>query len=170
MKPLRRRATTLIEMLVVCAIFFIFMMLAGSLIVDMLHSYRAGEELVRPMQQARDAMSLMCDSWRACYNITPPQLPNNVTLQIYSDEIGHTARWVQFYQVDNQLMFEDYRDGPAFPTQERVLVKGLISLDFHHMEKDVVATIDMTAHVGNATTTPLRLQSLVFMRAYVGQP
>ena len=159
---------TLIEMLVACGLFVVFLGLAGGLIVEMLHSYRQGEAIVRPLQEARNAMGQMSSVIRSAINITaPPELvlaegSQTISCEIYNDQ----TRWVRFtYLSDKTLRFyECYPDWSV--KSEKVLVRQAQRLNIRKQPRDPIVVIELDVLSPPERQILYNLQTMLFTRVY----
>lgn len=157
---------TLIEMLVACALFLVFITLSGGLIVHMLQCYRQGEEIVRPMQMARNAMGLMSTTIRSALKINAPTAvvlaggSDMIEVEIYTD----ATRYVRFIcPGDGTARYQElYAPGGSIKSERPIMKTG--RLNFRKLPNDPVVVIELSTVVGVTPPTPLDLQSLIFLR------
>jgi len=158
---------TLIEMLVACGLFLVFIGLSGGLIVHMLTCYREGEAVVRPLQEARNAMGLMSSTIRSAINITaPPETmlangTNFIQCEIYTDG----TRNVRFLQAGNTIVFQE-----CFPDltvkSQKTLVTQALRLSIRKQPRDPIVTIQLDVYSPPERQIVYQLQTLLFTRMY----
>lgn len=160
---------TLIEMLVACGLFLVFIGLSGGLIVHMLKCYREGEAIVRPLQEARNSMGLMSSTIRSSLNITaPPETAlalgsDWIQCQIYTDGTRNVlfrrdpnSGWLGFYELNP--------DGTI--KSSKVLARQTTRVNFRKQPRDPFVLIELDVMSPPERSILYPLQTLVFTRAY----
>lgn len=159
---------TLLEMLVACGLFLVFIGLSGGLIVHMLKCFREGEAVVRPLQEARNAMGLMSSTIRSAHNISfPPETVLAVGTESISCEIyNNQTRWIRFTRLGDGTLrfFECYPDWTT--KSEKVLVQQALRLNIRKQPRDPMVVIELDVYSPPERKIVYNLQTLLFTRCY----
>jgi hypothetical protein len=124
--------------------------------------------VVRPLQEARNAMGLMSSTIRSALNITaPPETvlavgTESIQCEIYTDQ----TRYVRFTRLGDGTVrfFECYPDWTT--KSEKVLVQQALRLNIRKQPRDPLVLIELDVYSPPERSIVYPLQTLLFTRCY----
>jgi len=169
---------TLAEVMICSVLFFLFVMIAGGLFLNVLKSYQKGEQIIRPVQNLRNTLYIINSSLKSASKIISiTNLPDSelfldkVEYEV-PDEYGNTNRFI--LQVTDtsgiknlQMTKSDSQNNIIF---KKTLLTNLTKAVIVQQKNDIVLSVELGAMIDNKNNNnpiddiKIELKSLVFMR------